>query len=116
MRVPRVSNFGATPIDSRRTSQKDFGAGRVCAEDECDTVLTRYNKLLYCYVHRPYKKARTRGRTAKSAELKIYKCRMCATRQTAWRGKVGSLPEKEIEGLIHRVKPDGSSLCKTVTR
>jgi len=29
------------------------GAGRTCAEDGCDTVLSRYNKTDRCGVHEP---------------------------------------------------------------
>ena len=41
---------------------KDFGEGRVCAEKDCDTKLSRYNKRDHCYAHAPVKYPRVRGR------------------------------------------------------
>ena len=41
---------------------KDFGEGRVCAEIECETKLSRYNRRDHCYTHAPVKYPRVRGR------------------------------------------------------
>lgn len=35
---------------------------RTCAKDECDTVLSSYNRREYCYSHTPTKFPRLRGR------------------------------------------------------
>ncbi len=41
---------------------KDFGAGRVCADKDCSTKLSRYNRREFCYTHAPVKYPRVRGR------------------------------------------------------
>ena len=41
---------------------KDFGKGRVCAQSECETKLSRYNRREYCFAHAPVKYPRVRGR------------------------------------------------------
>jgi len=40
-----------------------FPAGRVCAEPECATKLSSYNRSEVCYGHRPIRFPRTRART-----------------------------------------------------
>jgi len=107
---------GAIPQGQQPKAPKEFGEGRVCEDNGCSTKLTKYNRSTFCYAHQPYKKARLRGRTVQPGQAKIYKCRFCATRQTAWRGKFGTLPEREHEGMIHRMSPDGSTLCVGSTR
>lgn len=49
------------PIGSSRPS-RSFGVGRVCAEDECYTVLSRYNPKSKCSVHQQRETPRLRGR------------------------------------------------------
>ena len=41
---------------------KDFGAGRVCKDRDCETKLSRYNKRDFCFAHAPVKYPRVRGR------------------------------------------------------
>ncbi len=41
---------------------KDFGDGRVCADGDCSTKLSRYNRREFCYTHAPVKYPRVRGR------------------------------------------------------
>ena len=41
---------------------KDHGPGRVCAKKDCDTLLSRYNRRDFCYLHAPVKYPRVRGR------------------------------------------------------
>lgn len=52
---------GATIKGVNRPS-KDFGAGRVCKDAECETKISRYNRREYCYAHAPVKYPRVRGR------------------------------------------------------
>jgi len=49
-----------TPKSGRRS--KDFGQGRVCSEDGCERVLSRYNDNKQCFNHAPKKQPRIRGR------------------------------------------------------
>ena len=46
---------------------KDFGGGRVCAKQDCDTKLSRYNRREYCFSHAPVKYPRVRGRIVAEA-------------------------------------------------
>lgn len=41
---------------------KEFGGGRVCSEQSCDTKLSRYNRREHCFAHAPVKYPRVRGR------------------------------------------------------
>ncbi len=41
---------------------KALAEDRTCARDDCDTLLSRYNKREYCYSHAPTKFPRLRGR------------------------------------------------------
>lgn len=41
-----------------------YPPGRICADTECDTILSRYNKYRVCYVHRD---AHTREKQLKRA-------------------------------------------------
>ena len=49
MSEDRIVAFGR-PSKKRLDNAK---AGRTCAEDECETVLSRYNKTERCGVHEP---------------------------------------------------------------
>ena len=51
-----------TAIKGVTRPSKDFGEGRVCAEADCVTKLSRYNKRDFCYSHAPVKYPRVRGR------------------------------------------------------
>lgn len=43
-------------------ASRHYAAGRVCADPDCDTKLSMYNKREYCHVHAPVKFPRVRGR------------------------------------------------------
>lgn len=40
---------------------KNFGEGRICSNENCKQVMSKYNHNKYCYVHAPAKIPRTRG-------------------------------------------------------
>jgi hypothetical protein len=44
---------------SRRPKTAD--EGRVCSADDCDTILSRYNRAEHCNTHKPVKYPRLRG-------------------------------------------------------
>ena len=48
------------PRPSRKT--KDHGQGRVCAEEGCDKLLSRYNDRKECFEHHKFRTPRVRGR------------------------------------------------------
>jgi hypothetical protein len=66
------------PLDRDRIT--DFGHGRVCAADDCSTVLSKYNPSAYCVVHSPASAScRAReGRTAETVEASAPGTRQCA--------------------------------------
>ncbi len=41
---------------------KTVSGERVCANKDCDTKLSQYNRREYCYAHAPVKFPRVRGR------------------------------------------------------
>ena len=41
---------------------KTFSSERTCADDGCDTILSRYNRREHCFAHAPTKFPRLRGR------------------------------------------------------
>ena len=43
-------------------ASRRYSEGRTCAEPECVTKLSMYNKREYCHVHAPIKFPRVRGR------------------------------------------------------
>lgn len=47
---------------SRIRRPKTFEIGRVCKDEGCDTVLSRYNRADACYKHRPVVYPRIRGK------------------------------------------------------
>ena len=46
---------------SRIRRPKQYARGRVCAEDGCDIVVSRYNRADTCFQHRPVVYPRIRG-------------------------------------------------------
>jgi hypothetical protein len=42
-----------------------YSTGRVCAEDGCDTILSRYNRSKLCWQHEPLRYDVLRGRKKK---------------------------------------------------
>lgn len=53
---------------SRPRPPKAIEGTRLCAEDGCDTVLSRYNKRTTCSVHTPTHFPRNRGRNRRKAD------------------------------------------------
>ncbi|MFQ5555663.1 MAG: hypothetical protein ACE5GC_09895 [Acidimicrobiia bacterium] len=41
---------------------KEYSSERTCAQDDCETKLSRYNRREYCFAHAPTKFPRLRGR------------------------------------------------------
>lgn len=60
-----MSHVRGTHAYRRRRPTKTYEPGRRCAEDDCDTRLSMYNRQEYCFTHWPFKQARTRGRTTR---------------------------------------------------
>jgi hypothetical protein len=54
---------GSKPMQSGRRP-KTKAAGRVCLEDRCSTVLSRYNTRETCFQHTPVRFPRVRGQIA----------------------------------------------------
>ncbi len=67
MRDESLSLRGATvqPLPRRNRQWK---AGRRCAEPGCETTLSIYNKSKYCWTHDPVRYYVPRGRKKKPAE------------------------------------------------
>ena len=51
----------ATSAGRARRRPKTYGDERVCAESECETRLSRYNRETFCFTHSPAKYRRMRG-------------------------------------------------------
>jgi len=51
----------ATSPGRARRRPKTYGDMRVCADKECETRLSRYNRETYCFTHAPAKYRRMRG-------------------------------------------------------
>ncbi len=49
-------------IRGRLRAPKVNDAVRVCADEHCSTVLSRYNRREFCYAHAPTRFPRLRGR------------------------------------------------------
>ncbi len=47
---------------SRIRRPKTFASGRICCNDDCTVVLSRYNRADACYKHRPVVYPRIRGK------------------------------------------------------
>ena len=52
---------------SRIRRPKQYNPGRVCQDEGCDTVLSRYNRADACYKHRPVVYPRIRGKFSDEA-------------------------------------------------
>jgi hypothetical protein len=57
---------GANPAATSKKKSKQYGAGRECAEDDCGTVLSRYNPGLYCSRHEHLTDARRESQKART--------------------------------------------------
>jgi hypothetical protein len=51
-------------IKGKLRAPKTHAEGRVCANEGCTTLLSRYNKREHCYAHAPTRYPRLRGRVA----------------------------------------------------
>lgn len=56
----------ATRLGTNRRRPRTVEGRRVCAEAECDTVLSRYNSSEMCHNHRPVRFPRVRGAVVES--------------------------------------------------
>ena len=54
---------GSKPMQSGRRPKTE-AAGRVCLEERCNTVLSRYNVRDTCFHHTPVRFPRVRGQIA----------------------------------------------------
>jgi hypothetical protein len=64
MRDDSLTLRGA-PVRSLPRRNRQWSAGRVCAEDGCITRLSRYNRSKYCWSHEPIHYYVARGRKKK---------------------------------------------------
>ncbi|MPZ53615.1 MAG: hypothetical protein GEU79_12940 [Acidimicrobiia bacterium] len=53
-----------TAIKGMSRPSRRYGRDRVCAQADCDTKLSQYNKREYCFSHAPVRFPRVRGRVA----------------------------------------------------
>jgi hypothetical protein len=51
---------GARP-GNRRRKPKTYDDGRICSDDGCSTLVSRYNRSDFCFSHRPVHYPRMRG-------------------------------------------------------
>ncbi len=51
----------ATAVGRARRRPKTFGEHRVCADEVCRTLLSRYNCEAFCFQHAPARFRRLRG-------------------------------------------------------
>ncbi len=51
----------ATTAGRARRRPKAYGEGRVCADEDCGTRLSRYNRNQFCFRHAPARFPRMRG-------------------------------------------------------
>tara|TARA_B100000287_G_C20648042_1_gene785833 strand:- start:281 stop:496 length:216 start_codon:yes stop_codon:yes gene_type:complete len=51
---------GKKSFEAKRKSHT-YGKGRVCEEENCEVVMSQYNKATKCFVHAPVTFPRTRG-------------------------------------------------------
>lgn len=60
----RVIQTGAVPRSGRRP--RTIESDRRCQNDDCETVLSRYNLSEWCSVHAPLRFPRVRGRISQA--------------------------------------------------
>lgn len=53
-----------TAIKGTSRPSRRYGEDRVCAQADCETKLTQYNKREHCFTHAPVRFPRVRGRVA----------------------------------------------------
>jgi len=52
----------AKRIQGRPRKTKQYEVGRVCADDGCNNIMSKYNDNKQCFQHAPLKQPRIRGR------------------------------------------------------
>ncbi len=52
----------AKRLQGRPRKTKQYEVGRVCDEDGCNNIMSRYNENKQCFQHAPLKQPRIRGR------------------------------------------------------
>lgn len=57
-----TGHVGGERITAERRPSEQFGVGRVCVQNGCDTKLSRYNDGDWCSLHAPMEVPRMRGK------------------------------------------------------
>jgi len=52
----------AKRLQGRPRKTKQYKVGRVCDEDGCNNIMSKYNENKQCFQHAPMKQPRIRGR------------------------------------------------------
>jgi hypothetical protein len=52
----------AKRLQGRPRKTKQYEVGRVCDEDGCENIMSKYNENKQCFQHAPMKQPRIRGR------------------------------------------------------
>ena len=55
----------ASRPSGRLRRPKTAAVGRVCENEDCSVVMSRYNTAKFCHIHRPLKYPRVRGIVSK---------------------------------------------------
>jgi len=61
MPTNKITTISGTLPKSRLRKHKQYDVGRICEQEGCETVLSRYNKRTHCYNHHGFKRSRVRG-------------------------------------------------------
>ncbi|MDJ0952080.1 MAG: hypothetical protein QNJ81_00245 [Acidimicrobiia bacterium] len=64
----RSDTIKGRSIRPRSRRPKQYASNRVCAQEGCDTLISRYNAKDFCHGHAPKRYPRVRGRIMESAE------------------------------------------------
>jgi len=51
----------ANKVTGRPRKSKDYGSDRVCAQEDCSQIMSRYNHNEHCFQHAPKRMPRVRG-------------------------------------------------------
>jgi hypothetical protein len=103
--VGRILSNGTRPLIGKKS--KTFKAGRVCADDDCETKLSVYNSETFCNYHRLRKRPRLRGQylTEEEERLMMPRCVSCHQVKAILKGRgiiiYGGANEFEFAGKRH---------------
>ena len=105
-----------TPLSFPKSRPKTYGKGRVCSKEDCDTILSQYNKQDMCYLHQPVKRPRLRGKMPsekmEQEEVPHAKCHSCGQRKRYLSDQY-TLTEVVIDGVRHYEGVRGAAtLCE----